>query len=308
MTEALEISPSQPTRLSPFSRFTLSHTQKDLIAGSLAGFIIVLTGHPLDTIKVRMQMLHTGFFKTCSSLVKNEGALALYKGAGSPLYSTPITTSLSFATYESANRLQGIKPGQKKTISSAAVSGGLSGFIFATFVTPIDLIKTRLQMEGVGDHQKTTKLSTMCKNIVKNEGITGLYKGLTMTWIRDVPSLAAQFATFEWSKNFINKQYGEETPVSSFLAGGLAVVLAWIVAYPQDTIKTRIQCSKTPMSNMESMREIYRTGGMGGFWKGISPCLIRAVVTGATRFIAYDKCQELIGNKHHPHHELVVAS
>lgn len=27
-------------------------------------------------------------------------------------------------------------------------------------------------MEGVGDHQKTTKLSTMCKNIVKTEGIT----------------------------------------------------------------------------------------------------------------------------------------
>jgi len=49
---------------------------------------------------------------------------------------------------------------------------------------------------------------------------------------------------------------------------------------------------------MESTREIYRAGGFGGFWKGISPALFRAVVTGSTRFIAYDKCQELIGNKH----------
>jgi len=48
MTEALEISPSPVNKLSPFSRFALSHTQKDLIAGSLAGFIIVLTGHPLE--------------------------------------------------------------------------------------------------------------------------------------------------------------------------------------------------------------------------------------------------------------------
>jgi len=298
MTEALEISPVPTTQLTHLPHLTFSQTQKDLIAGSLAGFIIVITGHPLDTIKVRMQMLHTGFFKTTSSLIKNEGTLALYKGVGSPLYSTPITTSLSFATYESANRLQGIKPGQKKTISSAAISGGLSGFIFATFVTPIDLIKTRLQMEGVGDHQKTTKLSTMCKNIVKTEGITGLYKGLTMTWIRDVPSLAAQFAAFEWSKTMVNKHYGEG-PVSSLVAGGLAVLLAWIVAYPQDTIKTRIQCARVPMTNIESAKEIYRTGGFGGFWKGISPCLLRAVVTGATRFIAYDKCQELIGAKKH---------
>ena len=51
------------------------------------------------------------------------------------------------------------------------------------------------------------------------------------------------------------------------------------------------------MSIMESTTEIYKAGGFGGFWKGISPALLRAVVTGATRFIAYDTCQELIGNK-----------
>jgi len=43
-------------------------------------------------------------------------ARALFKGVGSPLYSTPLMTSLSFAAYESANRLQGLKPGDKRTV------------------------------------------------------------------------------------------------------------------------------------------------------------------------------------------------
>jgi len=77
MTELTCLTPpsqSSPLKLFPsFSLPQLSHAQRDIIAGSLAGFCIVLTGHPLDTLKVRMQMLHTGFLKTCTSMIKNEG-------------------------------------------------------------------------------------------------------------------------------------------------------------------------------------------------------------------------------------------
>jgi len=130
-----------------------------------------------------------------------------------------------------------------------------------------------------------------------------------MTLIRDVPSLGGenlvkkltytflvQFAVFEGSKEAINSKL-EESSFSSFVAGGFSVLLAWIVAYPQDTIKTKIQCSKTELGMIECTKEIYKTTGFAGFWKGLSPCLLRAIVTGATRYIAYDKCQELIGNK-----------
>jgi len=300
MTELTCLTPppqSSPLKLFPFfSLPQLSHAQRDIIAGSLAGFCIVLTGHPLDTLKVRMQMLHTGFLKTCTSMIKNEGAMALYKGVRSPLYTTPITTSVSFAAYESASRMLGIKPGEKRTISAAALSGTWAGFVFATVVTPIELLKTRLQMEGVGDSSKGTKLSNLFRNIVKTEGVPALYKGLVAAWIRDAPSFTVQFATFEYTKRIVSQQFGESS-MTSFLSGGFAVLVAWIFAYPQDTIKTRIQCSRVPMSIMQSTSEIYKAGGFGGFWKGISPALLRAVVTGATRFIAYDKCQELIGNK-----------
>ena len=119
----------------------------------------------------------------------------------------------------------------------------------------------------------------------------------------------AQFALFEQLKSVLNKNFGE-SPVWSFAAGicvfrayqankcsigGIGTLIAWIVAYPQDMIKTRVQVSATRLSIAECSREIYNKGGLPGFFKGLSPCLLRAVVTGATRYVVYEKLQALIG-------------
>jgi len=264
----------------------------------MAGITSVLTGHPLDTVKVRMQMLGTGFFETVSSLIKSEGSASLYKGIASPLYTAPFTTGLSFASYEMGNRLQGLRHGDERTWSKALISGAWAGFVFAFVVTPIDLLKTRMQMEGVGEHLKTTKISTLTRNIVKQNGLMGLFKGLTITMIRDVPGVAAQYGIFEVTKKFVNRTMGE-SGLSSFLAGAVGSVGGWIFAYPQDILKTRIQYSLAPLGIIETSRDIYQKSGFGGFWKGISPCLIRAVITGAARFIVYDKTQEFLARKEH---------
>jgi len=280
-------------RLHNFPYLSLSQTQKDLIAGSIAGLTIVLTGHPLDTIKIRMQMLQTGFMKTSRNLVKKEGLRAFYKGVRSPMYSTPITASITFASYESANRILGVKPGDTKTLSATLMSGFYSGFIFANIITPIDLIKTKLQMEGVGETIKSTKISKLVKRTFRNEGIKGFYKGLGITFFRDIPYFTAQFAIFEITKQALVPTFGS-TPVTSFAAGAFAVLSSWIISYPQDVIKTRIQASRRKTKITEAMREIYSVRGFRGFWKGLSPCILRAVITGAVRFVSYEKCQEFL--------------
>lgn len=270
--------------------------QKDLFAGSMAGLVVVLSGHPLDTIKVRMQMLNTGFFSTVKNMIKNEGVRSLYKGVKSPLYSTPVLSSLTFAAYEFGLRFQGLKRGDQRSTLAACLSGVWSGFIFGLAVTPIDLVKSRLQMEGVGSHTKSSSLTSMVKKLVKEKGILGLYKGLGITLVRDIPSFAFQFAIFEKVKEFVRIRFGDSS-LSSFIAGGASLLTVWALGHPIDTLKTRIQCAETKMGIVECSKEIYRTSGVKGFFKGLQPCLLRALVTGSMRFIVFDKCLELAGGK-----------
>jgi solute carrier family 25 carnitine/acylcarnitine transporter 20/29 len=83
----------------------------DLFCGSLAGLAYILTAHPLDSIKVRMQMDP----RPASSLSKifretyvHEGLRGFYKGMGSPLITIPLVNSIVFASYELAKMGMGV--------------------------------------------------------------------------------------------------------------------------------------------------------------------------------------------------------
>jgi len=67
---------------------------KTFIAGGVGGACLVLVGHPLDTIKVRIQTMviepgkqapYSGTFDCAKKIIAKEGALGLYRGMGAPL-------------------------------------------------------------------------------------------------------------------------------------------------------------------------------------------------------------------------------
>lgn len=83
-----------------------------MFAGTVSGvynILIVnrfncLSGHPMDTLKVRMQMSKDNFFKSIYKIIKNEGMLAFYKGMTFPFLSVPILNAIVFAVYEYSRR------------------------------------------------------------------------------------------------------------------------------------------------------------------------------------------------------------
>ena len=76
--------------------------KKDLVCGSFAGLIVCLTGHPLDSIKVRMQFSKTkvSFGEITRQFYKREGMMGFYKGMGPPLVTVPLINSIVFSSYE----------------------------------------------------------------------------------------------------------------------------------------------------------------------------------------------------------------
>ena len=125
---------------------TLAAFKKDLICGSFAGLMVCLTGHPLDSMKVRMQnsAIKISLRQVISTTFKFEGMLGFYKGLGPPLVTVPIINSIVFASYEFCKRMLGVKSDSEFTFMQSMYCGMFAGLVNSIVLSPIELVKCRL--------------------------------------------------------------------------------------------------------------------------------------------------------------------
>ena len=120
--------------------------KKDIVCGSFAGAVCCITGHPLDSMKVRMQNAkpRVGFREICKRTLKQEGIKGFYKGIGPPMITVPLINSVVFASYEFCKRMLGVKSEDDFTVTQSMVSGMFAGFVNSLVLTPVELVKCRL--------------------------------------------------------------------------------------------------------------------------------------------------------------------
>lgn len=98
-------------------------------------------------------------------------------------------------------------PGQNKDeigLWKTMIAGGVGGALFWTSTYPIDVAKSRIQVNNTGD-----SLIRLIVKICKTEGLSTLYHGLTPTLVRTIPATAALFVTYEYSKKFLYYIFSE---------------------------------------------------------------------------------------------------
>lgn len=92
--------------------------------------------------------------------------------------------------------------------------------------------------------------------------------------------------------------------MESFLTGGIAGIGAWMFAYPQDVVKTKLQVQATKYRQsrwlpdggfVDCWRSIYRNEGYRGFFAGITPCMLRAFIANAFMIVVYERTQSWVG-------------
>ena len=87
------------------------------------------------------------------------------------------------------------------------------------------------------------------------------------------------------------------------MAGGVGGFTCWLVSYPQDVVKTRLQVARAVEFSNHSWlvrdggmlacgRHIFEKEGISGFWKGFSACSARAVIANSFMFAAYEYAQK----------------
>jgi len=253
----------------------------DFIGGWVGGAAGVLAGYPLDTVKVRIQTTppgtYRGTFDCLRHVAAEEGVKGLYRGMSSPLLGVAGINAITFGV--NAQVLKNLS--NPDTIGSVTLAGATAGLIQTSIVSPMELIKTQMQVCGQSDIQGAVS------NILDKAGFKGLFRGLAITATREVPAFATYFGSYE----LIVRNLGDSTGAILF-GGGMAGVLSWIVTYPQDVIKSRLQ------ADMFGDKQIYRgprhclqlslqSEGPSCLLRGIGSTVIRAFPMNAVTFGVY---------------------
>ncbi|KAG9222727.1 hypothetical protein CCMSSC00406_0004641 [Pleurotus cornucopiae] len=281
-----------------------------------------------DTIKTRLQCSPAGTYRNAldclGKLVRNEGILALYKGATPPAVGWTAIDSVLLGSLHNY-RLFLIRSGfteptpgheeQRLTILGHGVAGLFAGVTSAFVATPMELIKVKLQLQlqnSASERQFKGPIDCIHK-IYKVQGIAGLWTGL--------PGSLAFRSNFFWmflSFEILMRSFGrlKDTPyeistgTAHFLSGGLGAFAYWAMAIPADNIKNRMMAYPYPQpyptsiqsdvfdvkpSFLRTARLISAESGVAGFYRGLGPCLLRAFPVNACAFFVYEGTMKFLG-------------
>ncbi|KAK5581411.1 hypothetical protein RB653_001443 [Dictyostelium firmibasis] len=126
------------------------------------------------------------------------------------------------------------------------LAGGVSGVIAKSTIAPLERVKILYQVKS-----KTYSINSvygLIKNIIKNEGLKGLWKGNTATILRIFPYSAIQWTSYDYLKN--NFVTDKKSSIQIFIAGSLGFSTAILLTYPLDVIRARLALSYTPSKNI----------------------------------------------------------
>ncbi|PSK56810.1 hypothetical protein B9Z65_6434 [Elsinoe australis] len=185
------------------------------------------------------------------------------------------------------------------TISPSLVesaAGFTAGIVSTLAVHPFDVIKTRLQINYAQPARRGDTLRIV-QGILKNEGsYYGLYRGIMPNMAGNSVSWALYFMWYGNIKDLVRKMRGESDRLTStdyFLASGVSGILTAFWTNPIWVIKTRmLSTGKNAPGAYQSIahgtKEIWKTEGIKGFYRGLVPSLL-GVSHGAIQFMAYEQ-------------------
>uniref|UniRef100_A0A8C7YEF4 Mitochondrial glutathione transporter SLC25A39 n=1 Tax=Oryzias sinensis TaxID=183150 RepID=A0A8C7YEF4_9TELE len=189
------------------------------------------------------------------------------------------------------------------------LASGTGALLTSLFVTPLDVVKIRLQAQqtpfhqgkcflycnGLMDHiyvcQNGTSCSTWYKKpthfsgtldafvkITRHEGLRTLWSGLPPTLVMAVPATIIYFTCYDQLRDFLRFGVGLQGSFVPLLAGALARLGAVTVISPLELIRTKMQSRKLSYSELRvCIRSAVARGGPLSLWRGWGPTILRDV-------------------------------
>mmetsp|Transcript_4006 Transcript_4006/g.14897 ORF Transcript_4006/g.14897 Transcript_4006/m.14897 type:complete len:308 (-) Transcript_4006:62-985(-) len=280
-------------------------TWRELMRGTGCGIIFGLSspliGHPLDTIKTKMQAqagyVRGSSFATLSAVVRNEGALALWRGLAPPLVGSMVYRSVQFGAYSAAfaackdvEVLTTPRPMLGDMQLRVVVGGLASATARAFFETPLEHIKVRRQTGQAWRVAPTWQAAIAAPHVE----LRNAFGGFGITWLR----CAGLMTTFFMMVDTGVRHWPElmTAPlVGPFLKGGVCATVAWWLIWPWENLKNQVQAGAEGVAKdagwVERARFVLRErGGVLGLYRGIGPGSLRSIVANGAGMVIMTAC------------------
>ena len=255
--------------------------------------------HPLDLVKARFQVQHVQhggavpYRNTLQALLligRSEGLAGLYRGLAPSLVGNGAAWGLyMFFFSELKQRVFGtVPPGASlPALGVAALAGAGS----AALTNPIWVVKVRLQSQPHDAVQRYEGMWDALRTISREEGVRGLWRGLTPALIGTSHG-AVQMVSYEWMRGKMWHRKPDMTPKDYLLLGTVSKIIASLTTFPYQLIKTRMQVRdlhfRRHNSIMETVRSVYASEGLAGFYRGVFPATFRTIPHAAIMFSSYE--------------------
>ncbi|KAK6626536.1 hypothetical protein RUM44_009009 [Polyplax serrata] len=209
-----------------------SHIAK-FLSGSSAGVTAVCLTYPLDTIRARLafqvtgEHVYKGIIHAALSIPKYEGGLrALYRGflptlcgmipyAGSSFYCFEMFKycCMIYIPHLTCTQQSRNTGGLALNVFGKLACGGLAGAVAQSLSYPLDVTRRRMQLAMMNPETKkfaVGMISTLLLIYKENGIISGLYRGMSINYLRAMPMVAVSFSTYELMKQLLNMDTGLE--------------------------------------------------------------------------------------------------
>lgn len=199
-----------------FSRGDPNNSVAHAVSGVCATVASDAVFTPMDVVKQRLQLKsspYKGVVDCVRRVLVEEGIGAFYASYKTTVVMNAPFTAVHFATYEAAKRgLIEVSPdiADDERLVVHATAGAAAGALAAIVTTPLDVVKTQLQCQGVCgcDRFSSSSIGNVIKIIVKKDGYQGLMRGWIPRMLFHAPAAAICWSTYEASKDFFHRLNG----------------------------------------------------------------------------------------------------
>jgi len=291
----------------------------DLLIGGFSGAVAKTLMSPIERVKILMQTQdsnpkvlsgevarYTGIGDCFSRVQSEQGFAAFWRGnaVNCLRYAPQQGSALAFNdAIKNAFPKYSDKTDFWKSFGVKLVSGGLAGGIANTICYPFDFARTRLASD-VGSGKKTFDgIGDCIMKTVRAGGITGLYRGWSVTVAGAFVYRAGQLGCFGQIQA-MNPYKDDKGPVGMFAAFVAATMGRTVVMpfnYPFDTVRRRmmLESEKAPADriykgSVDCFMKVLQKEGLAGMYKGLLPELFRGV-GGSLVIVAYDRIKVYLG-------------